>query len=141
MFALRPVADELNAGLGDLKGLSTPKVQEGATHVYYVYGMVLDTDELGVERKAIFDALKAEGVPGLMPGYQTIHRLPIFTEQCAYGTGSFPWSLREGEGRNFAYGTGTCPVAEELHERRVLSRGGCHPRCAGAVLPPPSATL
>ena len=119
------VADELNAGLGDLKGLSTPKVQEGATHVYYVYGMVLDTDELGVERKAIFDALKAEGVPGLMPGYQTIHRLPIFTEQCAYGTGSFPWSLREDEGRNFAYGTGTCPVAEGLHDASFLGINLC----------------
>lgn len=119
------VADELNAGLGDLKGLSTPKVKDGATHVYYVYGMVLDTEALGVQRKAIFDALKAEGVPGLMPGYQTIHRLPIFTEQCAYGTGSFPWSLREDEGRNFAYGTGTCPVAEELHDASFLGINLC----------------
>ena len=119
------VADELNAGLGDLKVLSTPKVKDGATHVYYVYGMVLDTEALGVQRKAIFDALKAEGVPGLMPGYQTIHRLPIFTEQCAYGTGSFPWSLREDEGRNFAYGTGTCPVAEELHDASFLGINLC----------------
>ena len=73
----------------------------------------------------IAEALKAEGVPGLMPGYQTIHRLPIFTEQCAYGTGSFPWSLRSGEGRNFAYGNGTCPVAEDLHDNRFLGINLC----------------
>ncbi len=119
------VADELNAGLAGLAGLSTPVVENGVTHVYYVYGMVLDTEALGVDRKAIFDALKAEGVPGLMHGYQTIHRLPIFTEQCAYGTGNFPWSLREKEGRNFAYGTGTCPVAEELHDRSFLGINLC----------------
>lgn len=117
------VADELNAGLGELAGLFTPVVKMGSTHVYYVYGMVLDTEELGVQRKAIFEALKAEGVPGLMPGYQTIHRLPIFTEKCAYGTGSFPWSLRED--REFNYGTGTCPVAEELHDASFLGINLC----------------
>lgn len=119
------VAAELNAGLGGLAGITTPSVQNGATHVYYVYGMTLDIEALGVSRQSVFDALKAEGVPGLMPGYQTIHRLPIFTEQCAYGTGSFPWSLREAEGRRFAYGSGTCPVAEELNDKNFLGINLC----------------
>ena len=119
------VARELDEGLGALEGVSTPTVIEDGTHVYYVYGLTLDIDALGVSRSAIIDALKAEGVPGLMPGYQNIHRLPIFTEQCAYGTGSFPWSLRQDEGRNFAYGTGTCPVAEDLHDNRFLGINLC----------------
>lgn len=119
------VAAELNEGLGALEGVSTPKVIENGTHVYYVYGLTLDVNALGVSRAAIIGALKAEGVPGLMPGYQNIHRLPIFTEQCAYGTGSFPWSLREGEGRNFAYGAGTCPVAEDLHDNRFIGINLC----------------
>jgi len=117
------VADELNAGLCGLDGLITPFVAEGATHVYYVYALQLDLKTLGVSRAALAQALNAEGVPGLMPGYQNIHRLPIFTEQCAYGTGSFPWSLREE--RNFAYGAGTCPVAEELHDATFLGLSIC----------------
>ncbi|MEM6474681.1 MAG: DegT/DnrJ/EryC1/StrS family aminotransferase [Pseudomonadota bacterium] len=117
------VADELNSGLAGLTGLSTPKVAEGATHVYYVYGMVLDLETLGVPRAKIADALRAEGVPGVAPGYQNLHRLPIFTEQIAYGTGQFPWSLRPD--RNFAYGTGTCPVAEELQDESFLGLGIC----------------
>lgn len=117
------VADELNAGLGGLEGLLTPYVPEGATNVYYVYGLQLDLKALGVDRAVITDALRAEGVPALMPGYQNIHRLPIFTEQCAYGTHGFPWSLRED--RNFAYGKGTCPVAEELHDESFLGLSVC----------------
>jgi dTDP-4-amino-4,6-dideoxygalactose transaminase len=91
------VADELNAGLAGLEGLTTPRVAQGATHVYYVYGLTLDTQALGVTRAKIVEALKAEGVPGVMNGYVNVHRLPIFTEQCAYGTGRFPWSLRGPE--------------------------------------------
>ena len=47
----------------------------------------------------------------------------MFTEQIAYGTASFPWSLRED--RNFAYGKGTCPVAEELHDTSFLGLSIC----------------
>lgn len=117
------VADQLNAGLGGLKGLTTPKVKDGATHVYYVYGMVLDTQAVGISRGKIADALRAEGVPGLAAAYQNIHRLPLFTEQVAYGTGSFPWSLRRD--RSFAYGIGTCPVAEELQDTSFLGLSIC----------------
>ena len=119
------VAAQLTAGLSGLRGLKIPTLAEGSTHVYYVYGLTLDTQELGVSRAQIADALRAEGVPGVAPGYQNLHRLPIFTEQCAYGTGSFPWSLRADEGRNFAYGSGTCPVAEELHDTSFLGLAVC----------------
>ena len=117
------VAAELNEGLAGLEGLTTPFVADYASHVYYLYGLVLDTKALGVTRSAIIDALKAEGVPGVMAGYQNIHRLPIFTEQVAYGTGGFPWSLRDD--RNFTYGYGTCPVAEELHDTNFLGLNIC----------------
>jgi dTDP-4-amino-4,6-dideoxygalactose transaminase len=117
------VAAELDAGLAGLEGLTTPKVAEGATHVYYVYGMTLDPQVLGISRAKLVDALRAEGVPALAPGYQNLHRLPIFTQQVAYGTGGFPWTLRAD--RNFAYGTGTCPVAEELHDASFLGLAVC----------------
>jgi len=115
-------AARLNEGLGNLQGLSTPVVAPGATHVYYVYGLRIDPEQLGVDRDRLLEALRAEGVPALMRGYQTIHRLPIFTNRIAYGTGGFPFSLAE---REIAYGTGTCPVAEDLHDRTFIGLNLC----------------
>lgn len=117
------VAQRLDEGLAGLDGLITPQVTSGATHVYYAYGLRLDLERIGVERAAIVEALRAEGVPGVMAGYQTIHRLPLFTQFCAYGTGGFPWTLRPD--RNFVYGTGACPVAEELHDASFLALAIC----------------
>ena len=54
-------AARLTAGLAELPGLTLPVVSPGATHVYYVYGMVLDCDHLGVERSWIVHALQEIG--------------------------------------------------------------------------------
>ena len=117
------VADHLDRGLAPLEGLSTPHVAPFSTHVYYVYGLTLDTAALGVSRSTLIEALKAEGVPSLMPGYVNVHRLPIFTRQIAYGTGGHPWTLRPD--RAFSYGDGTCPVAERLHDSDFLGINLC----------------
>lgn len=115
-------AGRLNEGLGNLQGLSTPAVAPGATHVYYVYGIRIDPEELGVSRERLLEALRAEGVPALMRGYQTIHRLPIFTNRIAYGTKGFPFTLAE---REIRYGNGVCPVAEDLHDRTFIGVNLC----------------
>ena len=115
-------AARLNDGLGNLQGLSTPAVAPGATHVYYVYGLRIDPQRLGVDRDRLLEALRAEGVPALMRGYQTIHRLPIFEHRIAYGTKGFPFNLAE---REIRYGDGTCPVAEELHDHTFIGLNLC----------------
>ncbi len=117
------VAAQLEAGLASLEGLILPAAAPFATNAYYVYGMQLDLETFGATRAALVRALTAEGVPGLMAGYQNIHRLPVFTERCAYGTGGFPWTLRPD--RTFDYGAGTCPVAEELHDASFLGLSIC----------------
>ncbi|HVL41420.1 MAG TPA: DegT/DnrJ/EryC1/StrS family aminotransferase [Brevundimonas sp.] len=115
-------AARLNEGLGNLQGLSTPAVAPDATHVYYVYGLRIDPALLGVDRDRLLEALRAEGVPALMRGYQTIHRLPIFEHRIAYGTKGFPFSLAE---REIRYGDGACPVAEELHDHTFIGVNLC----------------
>lgn len=115
-------ARQLDAGLAGLAGLTTPMVEPDGTHVYYVYGMTLDVDEIGVSRDRILAALLAEGVPGLMAGYQNLHLLPIFRTKVAYGTQGFPWTLAE---REIPYGPGICPVAEELHARTFFGINLC----------------
>ena len=115
-------AAQLNAGLAGLKGLTTPAVAPGATHVYYIYGLTIDTAALGVPRERIVAALKAEGVPGVMAGYQNLHLLPIFRQKIAYGAHGFPWTLAE---RDIPYGPGVCPVAEQLHSETFLGLSLC----------------
>ena len=108
-------AARLTAGLAVLPGLTPPVVTEGATHVYYVYGMILDCEQLGVERSWIVEALKAEGITGLFAGYQNIHLFPVFQQRIAYGTSGFPWSGLARGSSDVNYAPGLCPVAERLH--------------------------
>lgn len=118
------VANQLNEKLSGLKGLTLPHVSDGCTHVYYVYGMKLDTDLLGVSRAKLVDALRAEGVPGIVSGYQNIHFLPLFRNKIAYGTKGFPWNSVYCT-NNIEYGPGLCPVAEDLHARTFMGINLC----------------
>ena len=118
------IAAELNAGLSSLPGLKVPKVVEGATHVYYVYGITLDVDTLGVPRARIVDALRAEGVQWLADGYQNLHLLPMFRHKIAYGTKGFPWSSPYCSS-DIQYGPGLCPIAEKLHSETFLGLNVC----------------
>jgi perosamine synthetase len=118
------IAAELNAGLSSLKGIKVPRVSDGATHVYYVYGITLDVDVLGVSRELIIEALRAEGVPSIMAGYQNLHMLPMFRHKIAYGTQGFPWSSSYCNS-DMEYGPGLCPVAEKLHSETFLGLNIC----------------
>lgn len=118
------IAAELNKGLSSLEGIKTPKVAPGATHVYYVYGITLDVEKLGVSRERIIQALRAEGVPSLMVGYQNLHLLPIFRHKVAYGTKGFPWTSSYCSS-SIEYGPGLCPVAEDLHHKRFMGFNIC----------------
>lgn len=111
------LAERLTRGLAGLAGLRTPAVRPQCTHVYYVYGMVLDTEKLGVSRDRIHEALVAEGVEGLGARYVNVHRLPMYQNKIAFGSRGFPWSLAR---REVDYRVGICPVAEELQDRSYL---------------------
>lgn len=118
------VAAQLNEGLSSLEGIKTPKVEAGATHAYYIYGLTLDIDKLGVSRSRIIDALRAEGVPALMAGYQNLHLLPLFRQKIAYGQNGFPWNS-EYCSNNIEYGPGQCPIAENLHNSTFMGLNVC----------------
>lgn len=111
-------------GLSGLRGLRTPITKSGCTHAYYMFPMVLDSDCLGVSRELIVQALEAEGVPGLSPGYANIHMLPMFQRKIAYGSLGFPWSSDICR-RDVMYTKGICPVAETLHEKTYLGFSIC----------------
>jgi dTDP-4-amino-4,6-dideoxygalactose transaminase len=118
------IAAELNVGLSALPGIRVPTVSAAATHVYYVYGITLDIDKLGVSRQRIVEALRAEGVPSLMAGYQNLHLLPMFRNKIAYGTKGFPWTSAYCTS-DVQYGPGLCPTAEKLHNETFLGINIC----------------
>lgn len=116
------VARTLTAALQGLSGLTLPVVRSGYSHAYYVYGMVLDSKELGIPRRRIVEALKAEGLDLVFEGYQALHRLPIFRERLAYGSGGYPWS---GAPEPIRLEPPSCPVAESMHDEAFLGISMC----------------
>jgi len=117
------LASRLSEGLKGLRGLRTPVVKPGCTHVYYVYPMVLDIEALGVSRERIHAALQAEGV-AVSKHYQNIHLLPLYQRKIAYGSMGFPWTADICR-RDVDYSKGICPVAEQLNDSTYLGFGMC----------------
>jgi perosamine synthetase len=117
-------AERLTQALNGLPGLRTPIVNADCTHVYYVYPMVLDIEQLGVPRARLIEALEAEGVSGLAAGYTNIHLLPVYQQKIAYGSKGFPWASDICQ-REVSYQKGICPVAERLHESTYLGFAMC----------------
>jgi len=110
----------LSEGLKGFKGLRTPPVKEGCSHLHYVYPMLLDIGAIGVPRAKIIEALKAEGVPMVSGGYTVLYRLPMYQKRMAYGKHGFPWSADFYKG-DVSYAPGNCPNAEELHDATMLN--------------------
>lgn len=117
------LAERLSEGLKGMRGLRTPVVKQGRSHVYYVYPLVLDVRELGVSRERIHAALHAEGV-AMSDRYQNIHLLPMYQNKIAYGSRGFPWKSDICH-RDVDYSKGICPVAERLNDSTYLGFGMC----------------
>lgn len=118
------IAQKLDKGLADLKGLKTQAVMPDCTHVYYYYPMTLDIAAIGICRSRLHQALTAEGVPALAASYQNLHLLPMYEKKMAYGNKGFPWTSDICK-RDVSYAKGICPVAEDLHESSFLGFGIC----------------
>jgi perosamine synthetase len=117
-------ATRLSDGLRGLTGLRTPVVKPGCTHSYYMYFMVVDDAVLGISRNRIFEALVAEGVPGLSTTFANLHLLPMYQRKIAYGSRGFPWTSDICQ-REVSYAKGICPVAEGLHDRSYIGFQMC----------------
>ncbi len=85
------------SAIGDIPGLRRPIVRDGCRHVYYAIPFLVEKN-----RTEFCAALRAEGVP-IVEGYvDPLYRMPAF--------------------KQFAR---SCPVAEDLHDRRLLYFENC----------------
>lgn len=117
------LAAALTEGLSRLAHLQTPLVPNDRDHVFYVYPIILDIQNLGVTRDRICDALEAEGL-SVMRRYQNIHLLPMYQHRIAFGPSGFPWNSDFCK-RDVDYGKGICPTAEELNDEAFIGIGMC----------------
>lgn len=90
-------AEAIIAAIGDIPGLRPPVVRDGCTHVYYAVPFLVEKN-----RAEFCAALRADGVP-IVEGYvPPLYRMPAFSQF-----------------------TRPCPVAEDLHDRRLLYFENC----------------
>jgi dTDP-4-amino-4,6-dideoxygalactose transaminase len=117
----------LEAGLAKIDCLTMTKVRAGATHVYYQHPFLFDEKIAGVTREKFAEAVKAELMPiklreteGIKIGcgyVKPLYLQPLFQKKIAYGSKGFPWSM---SGRQYDYSLGICPIAEDLHFKRLM---------------------
>jgi perosamine synthetase len=99
------IAEQFDAAL--VGGLARPlRRRDGVRHVYHLYVVSLQLEQLRVDRDTVFHGLRAEGI-GVNVHYIPVHLHPFYRRQ-------------------FATRAGQCPVSERAYER-ILSLP-MHPR-------------
>lgn len=111
-------------GLKHLSGLELPATEKGSTHVYYHFGLKVNSKELKVSKEKIAEQLNKNGAPGIFCKYVNAHLLPIFQRKIAFGSRGFPWNSPVYKG-NVDYSKGICPVAETLQDSDFLGIPVC----------------
>ena len=114
------VAKKLDKGLANLIGLQTPKIRIGATHVYYVYPILIDKKKCGFTKYKLFKFLRAYGIPVSLK-YVNLHLLPILKEKNKKKN-SLPWSLVK---KKYTYKKGNCPIAEDYQDNKYIALNMC----------------
>ena len=115
----RAAAAVLDEELRDVPGITLQKVREGNRHSYYVYGMLVDNDVLGVTTEHFNEAVFAEGLVHIGGPYlqgKPMYRYPIFAEARTYGSSRYPFVDEQGNTR-IDYNEVHLPVVEALLPR------------------------
>jgi len=110
----------LDKGLSNLKGLQIPQIRDGATHVYYVYPLLIDQKECGFTKYKLFRFLKSHNIPVSLK-YVNLHLLPILKEKNKEKN-SLPWKLVK---KKYFYKKNDCPIAEDYQNNKYLALNMC----------------
>jgi perosamine synthetase len=115
------LADYLTEKLSHLDFLSTPKVREGSSHVYYLYPLRYFEEQAGMGREQYINNVRELGIPlyRFAGGYiRPLYLEPIFAQRDKFKNG-FPYNLHPAEQRP-NYERGVCPVTERLYDKEMI---------------------
>ncbi len=88
-------ADILNAGLGQLAGVTPQTTTPGGDHAWHQYCILVDKDEFGCDRDELGERLKTRGVATGVHYPRGVHQQPIYVE--LQGKQSLPVTERLSE--------------------------------------------
>lgn len=121
----RDAAAKFDAIIAKIPGLSAPATTPGATPVYHLYVVKLDTSKFLCTRDQFCDALKAEGVPTAVHYPRSLTRQPAFAKFAA-AQGHPP--VADGLSKQvFAL-----PMHHNLSEEHIRTIGDALAKVAGA---------
>ncbi len=89
----RQIVNKYNTAFRDFEELIIPCEQKLVKSSYHLYVIQLILEKLKVDRKMIFDALRAENI-GVQVHYIPLHLQPYYREHFKYRAGSFPVAER-----------------------------------------------
>jgi len=84
------LAHYLTENLSRFKGIITPSIKAGCSHVYYRYAVRINPAEIPVTARTIVEALNAEGLDWYS-GYMPLNMFPIYQKQIAFGDKGCPF--------------------------------------------------
>ena len=119
----REVASWLNRQIEGVKGISLPKIIDGAKHTYWFYPIMVDTAQLGISNEEFAGALNYEGISAGTWIGKPLYLGPIFLQKRMYGNSGCPFDCPHYN-REIKYGQGLCPNAEKVSKELVVL--GCN---------------
>lgn len=93
------IARRYDEALAGMRGVKPLQVRKEVSHARHLFVILLELDQLKVDRAAVFAAMRAEGI-GVGVHYIPVHLHPFYRQR-------------------FGTGPGLCPVAEDAYERMI----------------------
>lgn len=119
------LATRLSQALSGIDGITAPKIEEGCSHVFYIYGMKYDAETTGIPRDLFVEAMNAEGF-ALRGGYvKPIYLEPLYQKKICFGADGFPFTANPRN--DLRYEPGLCPTCERLQDREFMLTGMIQP--------------
>ena len=113
------LANRLTAGLSNIEGLTPPLVNAESTHVYYMYAIRYNEDEIRLPRNLFAQAIEAEGF-FLRPGYvKPLYLEPLYQRKICFGPNGFPF-IANDRNAEISYAEGICPTCERLQNNELM---------------------
>ncbi len=87
------IAQRFNAAFAGEPALEPPAERPGTRHAWHLFTILVDTDQLELDRQGFMDALKQENI-GSGLHFIAVHLHPYYQEQMGFRRGDFPHAER-----------------------------------------------